>query len=805
MDVAELRILLSAQNDAKGPIDETTASLEKTTDAAKNAGSAADSSGAGFLGLGAKLIPIVGGVTAVGGALTSMIGSASEAQDVTAQLDAAIASTGGRAGVTRDQVLDLASSLSAANGLSKFSDEAIASADTLLLKFGNIGADVFPQATQAIVDMATRMGSDPVSAATSLGRALDNPTKGLALLARQGVSFTDDQKALVASLMETGDTAGAQKVILDQLAATYGGAAAASAETFSGKMATMQDRIGEVMEGMGTKLLPVVTQVMDFLGSPAVMGVVEALAGLLANSLGGAITFVQNAISFLTPYVQPIVDLFTQFAGALQSGADPLASIGTLLSGLGGQLGTIGGQLLEWVGSMIPGFVAQLGQWTQSFMTWAGEMAPVVLGKLGEFAGQVFQWIGENAPGILAQLGTWAGSFLSWVGEMAPVVLGKLGEFIGQVLQWIGENGPGILAQLGQWGMAFVDWVLPMIPPLLGKLMELLGGVLGWLAQNLPTIIGKLAEWGMAFINWVAPMIPPLLGKLGELALQLLGWLAQQVPVIIGKLAEWGGAFLGWIGKDVLPFIGGKLGEFATSIWNWITTTAGEIITRAAEIGKGLIDGFVNKIKDDWNRVTQFATDLWNWLTSIPGKILTAVVNIGSSIIGGIVQGLKNAGDQVMNFIMGLVNGAVDAVKSFFGISSPSKLMAGFGEDVGMGLAIGIGNSERDVVGAMTDIANKVAGVPIEAGLVASNGGRASGPGDAFRDTSPLVRGAVDATRGAIRTGSAGSSGPVYNNPVFIGGDMAFSSVPDEVHDFFVEVERHKNGMNGGPRVGGIS
>src|SRR6266540_4997251 len=92
--------------------------------------------------------------------LTSTIGSfvtdaftgAREAQQLMAQTNAVITSTGGAAGVTAQHVADLASSLSDAAGKSLFGDDQIQASTNLLLTFTNI-KETLPDATKIMVDM----------------------------------------------------------------------------------------------------------------------------------------------------------------------------------------------------------------------------------------------------------------------------------------------------------------------------------------------------------------------------------------------------------------------------------------------------------------------------------------------------------------------------------------------------------------------------------------------------------------------------------------------------------------------------
>ena len=146
---------------------------------------------------------------------------------------------------------------------------------TVLLGFKNISGPTFKEATAAILDMSTVMNMDLSSAAQAVGKALDDPINGIDSLRRQGFAFTDEQKKVIRTLIETGETAKAQKIILDELAGTYGGAAEAANNSFS----QLQNAFGELKETVGTHIEPMVAAIAD-----RVLDLIEGFNGLDAGT-----------------------------------------------------------------------------------------------------------------------------------------------------------------------------------------------------------------------------------------------------------------------------------------------------------------------------------------------------------------------------------------------------------------------------------------------------------------------------------------------------------------------------------------
>jgi len=151
------------------------------------------------------------GVTAIDAARESAI----EQERFNAVLEA----TGGIAGVTAESAMDFANAMSM---VTNYTDEEILSAESLILTFTNIGKDIFPQATQAAMDMASILGTDLSSAAWAVGKALESPTNATMALKSAGVMLTDQEKDEIETMVELGDVTGAQTKILELLTNKYG-------------------------------------------------------------------------------------------------------------------------------------------------------------------------------------------------------------------------------------------------------------------------------------------------------------------------------------------------------------------------------------------------------------------------------------------------------------------------------------------------------------------------------------------------------------------------------------------------------
>lgn len=180
-----------------------------------------------------------------GAVFVKMVQGAKEAEAAMAQVNAAIKSTGGAAGVTAKQISAMSTEIKKMTGID---DDLVNSMSSVLLTFTKVGKDVFPQATKAIIDMSTRLGTDLNSSAIQVGKALQDPIKGVTALSKAGVEFSESQKAMIKSLTETGQIAKAQAIILKELETEFGGSAAAARDTLGGALKALQQNVDDLID-----------------------------------------------------------------------------------------------------------------------------------------------------------------------------------------------------------------------------------------------------------------------------------------------------------------------------------------------------------------------------------------------------------------------------------------------------------------------------------------------------------------------------------------------------------------------------
>jgi hypothetical protein len=371
-------------------------------------------------------------------------------------------STGGAANVTAGAVSDLADALSLKTGID---DEAIQSGENLLLTFRDIrneagkGNDIFNQTTAIMEDMSVALGQDTKSSAIQLGKALNDPIRGMTALRRVGVTFNDAQTNLITKLQDSGDLLGAQKVILAELTKEFQGSAEAQ-KTASAQMSVQFENLAE---SVGRVLAPAV----NFL----LLGLTTFINFLEAN-VGPALKSLQAWFNNVMVKIQPLVNLLRGAAvdavhkiwGSIQPLIPQLKKWWTEYQPLIKAIGLLAGSLLYLALKVLPPVVAFYLKFTELTLNAGGVVIGVVTTIIHAFE-KVYDFF-HHLPSRLAAAG--AGMW-DWLVQTLASAVNSVTGLINGMIDSINSFQIHVHQGLGPLPDVNVDWGglgIPHIPSL---------------------------------------------------------------------------------------------------------------------------------------------------------------------------------------------------------------------------------------------------------------------------------------------------------------------------------------------------
>lgn len=156
-------------------------------------------------------------------------------------------------------------------------DEQIMLAQAKLATFANVmkkearDAGVMTRATKLAFDLQAAGFGEGTGNAVQLGKALNDPIKGINALRRNGISFTKSEQDKIKALTESGRLLEAQNIILSAVETQVGGVAE---ETVTSS-AKMKIAWGEIQEQIGGALLPVIMDLSTYVTGTLLPGFMD--------------------------------------------------------------------------------------------------------------------------------------------------------------------------------------------------------------------------------------------------------------------------------------------------------------------------------------------------------------------------------------------------------------------------------------------------------------------------------------------------------------------------------------------------
>lgn len=598
-----------------------------------------------------------GAVAVVGKALWDMGKEAQESVSISRSTEAILKSTGAAAWTTSEQVSALADSISKKTGMD---DEAVQSAQNLLLTFKNVKnegegqAAMFDRATQAAADLSATGFSSLDGSAKMLGKALNDPVKGVGALSRAGVQFTDQQKEQIKALTESGDLLGAQSVIMAEVESQVGGVAEAAASPFD-KLNVM---LGNFKEQIGTAVLPAISSIVDAVGP-----VLDTLAGPLAEIAGEIGTLISGVFAQLQPILPPLVQAISQIVSVLAGG------------------------FLQAISALIPAIVPLVTLISNLALQIAPILAPI-LAKIGETLGLLLQ-------AVMPLLGPLADLVLNILKQAAPII----------------DLAVSVIQILVQALMPVFNAVSQLIPPL-NQLITVLFAAIMPILQPLLPIIQLLADiLGMILVKAVAVLMVALGGLIIAFS-KLAPFILENVtkPVVsffmdmVRGVLEGAQSLLGWV-----PGLGDKLNEavaafdgLSRGVTDGIQQAADTVASEGGKIGQSMVDQGIAAFGDPnapQAAGSTFGSNIVAGLSSQTG----AAYDSGSQLAQAAKQGFIDGGGGDVVFSRATIN-RYDAAQRSAANSTAARTVSNFTAPGGGG---GGSSSKNDAADAADDTKKK--------------------------------------------------------------------------------------------------
>ncbi len=474
--------------------------------------------------------------------------------------------------------------------------------------------------------------------------------------------------------------------------------------------------------------------------------------GLIFDTLTGLWT---NTVALITAAINGDWAGAWTAAGALaQTGVDyitgTLTNFLTLSKTIWTALGTLAWQwivdastilpskLAAWYTTLSAELTSKLASWKTALVLWANAAWQWIVDAAGQVAAKVTAWYTALKASLDSKLPAWKTAFLDWSKAAG---------------QWILDSTKDLSTNISKWFTSLKGYLAEKLPTLKSDMLKWATGLVEWISSKAADALPHLGTWLGKIIAWIPLGIIGLAAALGKMAVALVSWIASdpgsavnktdpemekfKQALIAGINKVWSG-FKGFVvnfaksfwdtiatsqdwnklGQDILNKIRTGFESVRDAVYNALTLLAERMVdtvleTDWAQLGKDVIDF----IKDGISAVASRVVNEMNKLATDAAKKFLDYdwLGLGKSIIDGILKGLKENGSAIVDYLYGLGEQALDKIKAFFGIASPSKVMFAIGQDIILGWEGGMKRQAPQLMRTMREISATVLGIVVAA------------------------------------------------------------------------------------------
>lgn len=321
----------------------------------------------------------------------------------------------------------------------------------------------------------------------------------------------------------------------------------------------------------------------------------------------------------------------------------------------------------------------------QEFSTAVQGMVASVASNLPQFLNFGVQIISSLVSGILQSIPVLVAavpqvisSIVSALSPLLPQILEAGTNLLRQFADGIETGLPEMVARLPEVVNSFVQFITDNLPSILEQGVEIINSLVNGIIDSIPVMLESMPEIITSFIQFITDNLPAIIEAGVDILINLVSGIIGAIPRMVAAIPEIISAFTGGI-ADAFPDIIESGVELLQKFWEGIASNIPELVSNLPEIIDSIIDGI--------------------------GNLMGGIVDVGKNIVRGLWDGISSMGGWIADMVGNFVDGLVSSAKSALGIASPSKVFAGIGENMALGLGQGWDSEynriRRDIEGGL--------------------------------------------------------------------------------------------------------
>lgn len=301
-------------------------------------------------------------------------------------------------------------------------------------------------------------------------------------------------------------------------------------------------------------------------------------------------------------------------------------------------------------------------------------------------------------PAVWNILSALPGALVTFVSTLGPQLVTGLQGLVSQITSGMTTSLPQMVQSGATMVQGIVQGITTTLPAMLQSGAQMVTTAIQGFSQQYPGLLDSGMQAVHSIIDGIVQMVPSVAQSAVQVISAFLDMIVQNLPEIISAGADILKSVVEGIGNS-LPYIWQAAVELLKNFLTTIVQNLPEIIAAGFDIVVSLIEGLGNALPNLITAAGDIWHTIWDTITSIDW------LQLGVDIVKGLINGLTSMGGALWDAAQNIAKSAFNAIKSFFGIASPSKLMQfEIGPYIPQGLALGIEKNANFVTDAMDDL-----------------------------------------------------------------------------------------------------
>ena len=436
-----------------------------------------------------------------------------------------------------------------------------------------------------------------------------------------------------------------------------------------GVMAVAIGLLGAALKSFGNMSWEEIGKGMVVLaGSLTILAI--AMAAMTFGVVGAAaMVVVAGALAVLTPQLLMLSQM-------------SLEGIGIALLGMAGAFTVLGlaGLLLTPV---IP-----------TLLGLAGAIALIGLGAVACGVGLSLVGAGLTTIGVaVGGSGLLIVEFLRQLIDLLPQIGTKWGEAMIAFAKAIQEGAPQLVNAFKTVMLELIAAMNELIPKFIDLAVNIAVSFANGLAQGIPALVDAGLRMITGVLEGIASNIQPLVEAGADCVINFMDGIANKLPDIIDSGINLALSFIEGVADGLINNKERISSAIQEVVYALLTTGVENLkagVSGFIEGGKELLQGAIDGIEEKWPAIEEAVKGAVEKAKQAASNLGSALWQAGADLIQGFINGIGSMGTAVVEKATEIAGGAVEAVKNFLGIHSPSRVFREIGKFTVEGMVVGL-------------------------------------------------------------------------------------------------------------------